>query len=129
MRVAILQSKVSAVLVLLQLQLSRSKLQSADSLHHVSRGRHCLALPVVEGDVVHGDLAAGPGVAPDALNDDLEGGVPGDLDGPWQIKKKCYPSSNFRDCHIMAKILSMVMVSSPIQFNYKNFSLLSLTFG
>ena len=33
-----------------------------------------------------------------------------------------------RDCHIMAKILSMVMVSSPIQFNYKNFSFLSLTF-
>ena len=129
MRVAILQSKVSAVLVLLQLQLSRSKLQSADSLHHVSRGRHCLALPVVEGDVVHGDLAAGPGVAPDALNDDLEGGVRGDLDGPWQIKKKFYPSSNFRDCHIVPKILSMVMVSSPIQLNYKNFSFLSLTFN
>ena len=129
MRVAILQSKVSAVLVLLQPQLSRSKLQSADSLHHVSRGRHCLALPVVEGDVVHGDVAAGPGVAPDALNDDLEGDVLRDLDGPWQIEKKIYPSSNFRDFHIMAKILSMVMVSSPIQFNYKNFSFLSLTFG
>jgi len=116
--VAILQSKVSAVLVLLQPQLSRSKLQSADSLHHVSHGRHCLALPVVEGDVVHGDVA-----------DDLEGGVRGDLDGPWQINKNVYPSSNFRDCHIMAKILSMVMVSSPIQFNYKDFSFLSLTFG
>ena len=72
------------MLVFLQPQLSRSKLQSADSLHHVSRGRHCLALPVVEGDVVHGDVAAGPGVAPDALNDDLEGGVRGDL-GPAKV--------------------------------------------
>ena len=58
--------------------------EAADSLHHVSLGRHCLALPVVEDDVVHGDVAAGPGVAPDALNDDLEGGVRGDL-GPAKV--------------------------------------------
>ena len=37
--------------------------------------------------------------------------------------------SNFRDCHIIPKILCIVMVSSPIQLNYKNFSFLSLTFS
>ena len=41
-------------------------------LYHVGCGWDRLALPVVEGDVVHGDVAAGPGVAPDALDDDLE---------------------------------------------------------
>ena len=42
--------------------------KSTRSPHHAGRGGQSGALAVVEGDVVHGNVAAGPRRAPDALH-------------------------------------------------------------